>query len=497
MSKKIIIVGAGPGGLASGMLLAHKGFDVEIFEKNPVVGGRNGSIQLGEYKFDIGPTFFMMDYVLREIFKTTGRDLEDYVKLTRLDPMYNLHFGSLNQAITIFSDRAKMKAELARVFPGAEKGLDKFYRKEKTRFDRLIPVLSHHNNNILDVFNFRTILALPSFSFGKKLYDVMGNYFKPEYARLSFTFQSKYLGMSPWDCPGAFALVPYTEHQDGVYHLEGGLSQSTVAMAKAIKEDGGKIHCSTPVASLLIKNKKIYGVKLADGREVLADKVIVNADFGYTMNNLVPAGAARKWTPKKLAKTKLSCSIFMMYLGLKRTTTLPHHSILFAKNYRQNVADIFSGKLTDKDFSVYVRDASKTDKTLAPKGKTALYVLVPVANNRSGIDWDKVKGKVRKQALNILATDFGLKDIEKDIEVEKIITPADWEKDYNVYEGAVFNLAHNLNQMIWFRPHNRFEDFKNLYLTGGGTHPGSGLPTIYESGRIAARLICKEFGVKY
>lgn len=497
MAKKIIIVGAGPGGLSAGMLLADKGLSVEIFEKNPQVGGRNGCLQLGDYKFDIGPTFFMMDYVLRDIFKTTGRDLDDYVKLIKLDPMYNLFFGGKGQKIVIYSDREKMKSELERVFPGSEKGLDKFYRQEKKRFDRLMPVLSHHNNNILDVFSPKSILALPSFSIGKKLYDVMGNYFKQEYARLSFTFQSKYLGMSPWDCPGAFALVPYTEHQDGIWHVRGGLSELPKAMAKAFVESGGKIHYNSTVASLLIKNKKVYGIKLTDGREILADKVIVNADFGHAMNNLLPAGAVKKWSPQNLKNKKLSCSIFMMYLGVNRTTDLPHHSIRFAKNYRQNVADIFEGRLSDGDFSVYVRDATKTDPTLAPKGKSALYILVPVANNRSGIDWNRVKNKVRKQTLAILADNFGLKDLEKDIEEEKIITPADWAKDYNVYEGAVFNLSHHLDQMIWFRPHNRFEELKNLYLTGGGTHPGSGLPTIYESGRIAAKLICQEYKIKY
>lgn len=495
MAQKIIIIGAGPGGLSTGMLLTHKGFDVEIFEKNSLSGGRNGALRLGEYTFDTGPTFLMMEYVLRDIFKLTGRDLDDYVKLTRLDPMYHLHFGD-DKMIVVSDKRKKMAEEIKRLFPGDEKGLPKFYQQEKKRLNRLMPVLSHHNNNIFDALHPRTLLALPYFSIGQKLYDVMGNYFKNEFARLSFTFQSKYLGMSPWECPGAFALVPYVEHETGVWHVEGGLSELARAMADAVKEMGGKIHYNTAVASLLIKNKKVYGVKLADGREVLADRVVVNADFGYVMNNLVPPGILKKWSPAKLKKKKMSCSIFMMYLGVKRTTDLPHHSILFAKDYRQNVKDIFSGRMTDKDFSLYIRDATKTDPTLAPKGKSALYVLIPAPNNRSGLNWDQLKKKVRQQALDILTDRFGLKDLEKDIEVEKIITPADWADDYNVYEGAVFNLGHQLTQMIWFRPHNRFEELKNLYLTGGGTHPGSGLPTIYQSGKIVAELICQEYNIK-
>lgn len=495
MDKKIIIVGAGPGGLAAGMLLAHRGFKVEMFEKNAEPGGRNGRIKIGDFKFDIGPTFFMMNFVLQGIFEETGRDLDDYVNLKKLEPMYRLYFPDDRQML-ISSDRLKMERELKRVFSGDEAGVAKFYKREERRFKRLFPVLAHHNNNILEALHPRMLLALPHFGIGRVLYDIMGDYFKNEFAKLSFTFQSKYLGMSPWDCPGAFAMVPYIEHSTGVWHIEGGLSETARAMAEVIEESGGQIHYNTPVASLLIKNKKVYGVKLADGQEVLADKVVVNADFGYTMSNLIPAGTLRKWSPKKLAKKKLSCSIFMMYLGIDGTTDLNHHSIVFARDYHRNVNDIFSGQLTDGDFSLYVRDATKTDPTLAPKGKTALYVLVPVPNNRSGLEWNKIKPKIRKQTLKILSERLGLKDLEQRIEAEKIITPADWASDYNVYEGAVFNLAHHLDQMLWFRPHNRFEELKNLYLTGGGTHPGSGLPTIYQSGKIAADLISKEFKVK-
>lgn len=489
--NKIAIIGAGPGGLVSAILLAHHGFQVEVFEKNERAGGRNGYLEFDGFKFDIGPTFFMMDFVLRDIFHELGRNLDDYVKMTKLSPMYRLYFPDDRQ-IDVFSEDEKMEQQLKKLFPGDELGLKKFNRCEKQRLKKLFPILSHHNNNILEVFHPRFLSALASFSVGRSLYDVLGDYFKEELAKLSFTFQAKYLGMSPWECPGAFAMVPYIEHHDGIWHLEGGLSESISAMVAVAKELGVKIHYQTPVASLLIKNKQVYGVKLTDGVEVLADKVVANSDFGYTMSNLTPSKNLHKWSPKKLAKKKLSCSIFMMYLGISGKTDLEHHSIAFARDYKQNVDDIFNGKLTDEDFSVYVRDASKTDSTLAPAGHSALYVLVPVPNNRSGIDWEKSAPKIRKQTLAILEERFKIENINDRIVAEKIITPTDWERDYNVYQGAVFNLSHHLSQMLWFRPHNRFEELKNLYLTGGGTHPGSGLPTIYQSGKIVADLIVKE-----
>lgn len=487
--KKIIIIGAGPGGLSAGMLLAHEGYEVEIFEKEKINGGRNGFFQLGDYKFDIGPTFLMMEYILREIFTQTRRKLDDYLKLTKLSPMYRLMFR--DKELEVFDDDEKMMSELVRVFPGEEKGLLKFNQREAWRLAKLFPILSRDNNNIFDALHPRFLAALPAFALGRSLFQELGQYFKQTDARLCFTFQSKYLGMSPWACPGAFAMVPYVEQQFGIYHVEGGLSQISVAMAKALVEDGGLIHYVAKVKEIIIEKGQAKGVRLEDGRECLAEAVIMNADFAYGMSNLITPKVLKKYTPERLAKKKYSCSTFMLYLGLKKEYKLNHHTIIFAKDYKQNVDDIFAGRLTDKDFSIYVQNAGVSDKTLAPAGHSTFYVLVPVPNNQSGLDWAKLAPIVREQALDILEERLGLSDLRKMIEVEKVVTPADWESDLNVKYGAVFNLGHQLNQMLWFRPHNRFEEIENLFLVGGGTHPGSGLPTIYESGRIVANLIKK------
>lgn len=201
----------------------------------------------------------------------------------------------------------------------------------------------------------------------------------------------------------------------------------------------------------------------------------------------------KKWTPEYLEKKKYSCSTFMLYLGVnKRYDNIPHHNILFADDYKKNVTEISRTKVLSDDPSVYVQNACRTDSTLAPEGKSTIYVLVPVPNNTAGIDWEKEQGRFRDKIVRICETKGGLKDLHKHIEVEKIISPKDWETDKLVYRGATFNLAHNIGQMLIFRPHNRFEDIKNCYLAGGGTHPGSGLPTIYESGRITADHISKK-----
>ncbi len=233
---------------------------------------------------------------------------------------------------------------------------------------------------------------------------------------------------------------------------------------------------------------------MENGENVHADAVVVNADFGYSVCNLLPPHKLKKWAPDKLEKKKFSCGTFMLYLGLDRVyDTLNHHNVIFAGDYKSNVDIMFKGhKMTD-DFSFYIQNASVTDKTLAPQGMSTLYVLVPVPNNRSMIDWDTERQGFRDKVIDRMVARTELKDLRKHIKVEKIITPKEWEEDYNVYIAAEFNLAHNLSQMLYMRPHNEFEELKNLYLTGGGTHPGSGLPTIYESGRIVSDLIAKRF----
>jgi phytoene desaturase len=186
-----------------------------------------------------------------------------------------------------------------------------------------------------------------------------------------------------------------------------------------------------------------------------------------------------------------------MYLGVKKQYDLPHHNVFFAKDYKANVKNIFNNLKLSQDTSFYIQNASLTDPTLAPKGKSTLYVLIPVPNKKGKIDWKVEKDKVRENVLNLMETRAGLKDLRQNIEVEKIYTPDTWDDELNVFLGATFNLGHNLPQMLYFRPRNQFEEVDNVYLTGGGTHPGSGLPTIYESGRISANLICKKYGASY
>ncbi|NTV51967.1 MAG: phytoene desaturase [Candidatus Firestonebacteria bacterium] len=477
------------------MILARRGFGVTVVEKEKQVGGRNAALHLKKFKFDTGPTFLMLKDILDEVFEEAGRHSDSYLDFVKLEPMYHLQFNDLTISPT--SRHEDMRAQIQKHFPGQEAGLDRYLQKEKKRFEHMYPCQQRDYATFGRFFSREFRRALPYLALGRTLIGVLGDYFKPEKLRLAFTFQAKYLGMSPWECPGAFSIISYIEHAFGIYHVQGGLSEISEAMAEVVKEHGGKILLGAKVRQLILEGRAVRGVELENGKKLLGDEVIINADFAQAMTHLVPPGVLRKYTPQGLQKRDYSCSTFMLYLGLDKLYKMPHHTIVFAQDYRTNVDDIFKRKKLSNDVSVYIRNASVTDPSLAPKGQSALYVLVPVANLSSGIDWAKEKDAFRAMVLKTITTKTPMKDLEKHIVVEKVITPADWEADYNVFYGATFNLAHSLKQMLYFRPRNRFEELEHCYLTGGGTHPGSGLPTIYESGRITANLISRQHGVSF
>ncbi|MEM1305639.1 MAG: phytoene desaturase family protein, partial [Planctomycetota bacterium] len=234
-----------------------------------------------------------------------------------------------------------------------------------------------------------------------------------------------------------------------------------------------------------------------------ADAVVVNADFAAAMKNLTPNAKRKRWTDQKLAKKKYSCSTLMFYLGLEGTQPdLPHHTIYLSSDYERNLADIEKGRPLGPDPSVYVQNACVTDPSLAPAGCSTLYVLVPTANTHaaggsaggSAIDWHAERDRLRPIVFEQLAK-LGVADAEERVRVEHTIAPNDWRDDHRIYRGATFNLAHSLDQMLYWRAHNRFEDFGGAYIVGGGTHPGSGLPTIYSSARITTEALLDDLGL--
>jgi phytoene desaturase len=488
--KKVVIIGAGPGGLTAAMLLSSKGYDVEVFEKQDYLGGRNSSIELGDFTFDMGPTFLMMKDILEEMFELAGRNVYDYLQIKSIDPLYRLVYGD-GKVFSPTHDRNSMKEQIAQHFPGDYKGYQKYLDYEAGKYDKLIPCLQVPYNSMADFLKPRFIKALPIIDAHRSLFDHLGRYFQHDDLKLAFTFQAKYLGMSPWKCPATFSIISFIEHTGGIHHPIGGLNKISHAMAKVVDEEGGKIHLGRGVKQVTIRGGRAVGIELDSGEDVPADYVVINADFGYAMSNLIPPGYLKKWTPANLKKKGVSCSGYLLYLGVDKLYDIPHHNVIFSHDYKGNVREIADDLVLSEDPSIYIQNASTTDPTLAPEGQSTIYILVPITNNRSGVDWDAEKARYREKVLDIAESRGGLTDLRKHIVAETMLTPKDFEEKKMVYDGAIFNLAHTIDQMLVWRPHNEFEEIERCYLVGGGTHPGSGLPTIYESARISAGIIMK------
>jgi phytoene desaturase len=499
LSRRIAIVGAGPGGLATAMLLARAGADVTVFETSRRVGGRSATIEAtvpaGRFRFDTGPTFFLYPRVLEDIFAACGRRMSREIDLIRLDPQYDLIFESGGH-IRATPDIARLQQEVARLAPDDAAALPRFMADNRAKLAAFRPVLEQAFHGLRDLVRPGMLKSLPMMRPLRTVDSDLATYFKDERVRLAFSFQSKYLGMSPYRCPSLFTILAFMEYEFGVFHPRGGCGAVMEAIGRAAEDLGATFRFGEAVQEIEFEGRRAVGVRTMAGRERF-DAVVINADFAHAMQSLVPDRLRRRWTDRKLAGKKFSCSTFMLYLGLEGIDeNLAHHSIYLSADYRRNIAEIEAGRTPPSEPSFYVQNACVTDPELAPRGHSTMYVLVPVGNRTgAGIDWDAEKDRFRAIALQRLQR-LGVRDVERRIRFEKVLTPLDWEQQLAIHRGATFNLAHSLDQMLCFRPRNRFEDLDGVYLVGGGTHPGSGLPVIFESARITSRLMADDLGLR-
>lgn len=495
MKRRAVIIGAGPGGLAAAMLLARAGLTVTLLERRGQVGGRTSALGGDGFRFDLGPTFFLYPRVLREIFAVCGRDLDHEVPMVRLDPQYHLVFGG-GGSLRATPDVRRMEQAIAALSPDDAPHFRRFLDDNRVKLERFRPILENAFSRPSDLFRWSLLKLLPILRPWRSLDSELGRYFRDPRIRLAFSFQSKYLGMSPFRCPSLFSILSFLEYEHGVFHPLGGCAAVTEAMARAAEDLGVDVRLNEDVREVLFRGRKAVGVRTQRG-EYPADALVINADFGRAMTRLVPEPLRRRWTDRRIAGQRYSCSTFMLYLGIEgRCDQLAHHTIYMAKDYARNLDDIERRHVLSDDPSFYVQNACVTDPSLAPPGKSTLYVLVPVTHQHPNVDWSRERGRFRAVALKQLAR-VGLDDVERRICWEQVVTPADWEDSYEVYRGATFNLAHTLGQMLHRRPNNRFEDLESVYLVGGGTHPGSGLPVIFESARISSRLLLQDLGLPW
>ena len=493
-SQDVLIVGAGPGGLASALLLAHSGVKVTMLEKSSSVGGRTKIVEMDGFKFDRGPTFFHYPEVIEEIFQAIGRDAHKELGLIPLDPSYRLTFGA-GGSIDATSNLEEM-TERIRELSGDKnaKGFEKYVLENRKKLDFSRVCLQTPWRGPSDLLSKRAMKVATILKPWASVASDLSRLFDDERVRLAMSFQTKYLGMSPFHAPSLFTILAFLEYEHGIFHAKGGLGSITNRMSEIAIELGVDIKLETEVEELIFDNKTVVGVKTNNG-EYRAKKVVLNADFAHAMTTLVPNNKRKRWSDKKLESKGYSCSTFMLYLGIDKQYDQPHHQIYASQKYEENLKDITNHKITWEDPSLYVQNACVTDSTLAPPGQSTLYVLVPVPNTDDSIIWDDIKDEYSEVVLDMMENKLGFENVRDSIVSQTIVTPDDWDSS-DIYRGAVFNLAHSLDQMLWRRPQNRFEEFNNLFLVGGGTHPGSGLPTIFESGRITSKLILSDLGIE-
>lgn len=497
-TARVGVIGAGPGGLAAAMLLARAGADVTVFERLSHVGGRSATIRapspVGTFRFDTGPTFFLYPRVLEEIFAACGRRLHDVVELTRLDPQYHLVFEEGGE-LRATADLGRLTEEVRKLAPADAANLSRFMADNRAKLTSFQPVLQSAFLRRRDYVTPAMLRSLPMIRPLRSVDCDLARYFADPRVRLAFSFQTKYLGMSPFRCPSLFTILAFMEYEFGVWHPRGGCGAVMDAMATAAAEMGARFRLAEPVHRIEFKGKRATGVVTERGVETF-DAVVINADFAHAITRLVPNALRRNWSDKRIARKKFSCSTFMMYLGIEgRIDGLEHHTIHLSRDYRANIREIEAGLAPPSEPSFYVQNACVTDPDLAPPGHSTLYILVPVGHRSdSGPDWPQIAPLYRRQVLDRLRH-LGITDIERRIRFEKVLTPQGWEEDLAVYRGATFNLAHSLGQMMYLRPRNRFDELERVYLVGGGTHPGSGLPVIFEGARITARLLAEDLGL--
>ncbi|HSF39966.1 MAG TPA: phytoene desaturase family protein [Thermoanaerobaculia bacterium] len=494
MRERVTIVGAGPGGLASAILLAGAGLDVTVLERLPRVGGRTSTIEEEGFRFDVGPTFFLYPRVLEEIFESVGYDLHREVPMVRLDPQYRLVFGAGGELMAT-PDVERMDRSVAELSPDDAGALARFLDDNRDKFERFRPCIESPFLSWKDLLSPRMLKLLPLVRPWRSLGRELGSYFSDPRVQLAFSFQSKYLGMSPFQCPSLFSILSFLEYEYGVFHPIGGCGALTEAMARVARELGVDIRLNEPVREVLFEGRRAVGVR-TDAGVYRSDALLINADFARAMTRLVPDRLRRRWTNDRIEKKKFSCSTFMLYLGIDgRYDDVAHHTIYISKDYERNLDEIERQHVLSGDPSFYVQNASVTDPTLAPRGMSTLYVLVPVTHEHPNVDWSRERDRFRALALSRLSK-VGIEDVESRIRYERIVTPRDWDQGFEIHRGATFNLAHNLGQMLHLRPRNRFEDLDGVYLVGGGTHPGSGLPVIFQSALISSRLMMEDLGVR-
>ncbi|KAI9808611.1 MAG: hypothetical protein M1825_003761 [Sarcosagium campestre] len=502
--KSVLIVGAGVGGISTAARLAKAGFRVTVVEKNGFTGGRCSLIHHDDYRFDQGPSLLLLPRFFEEAFGDLDTSMEaEGVKLMKCEPNYNVWFGD-GESFELSTDVSRMKAEVEKW-------------EGKDGFERYLGFLQeahrHYELSVIHVLkqNFTSLLSMTRLPFLKNLLDLhaftsiynrASKYFYTERLRRVFTFGSMYMGMSPFDAPGTYSLLQYTELAEGIWYPEGGFHKVMDALVKVGERFGVNYRLNCPVESVTLSpdGRKATGVTLQSGEKLEADVVIVNADLVYAYNNLFPKSSRAS----SLSKRATSCSSISFYWAMDRIVPeLTTHNIFLANDYRESFDDIFDRQLMPQEPSFYVNVPSRIDPTAAPEGKDAIVVLVPVGHllddktdrgldPKTRQDWEAMLSKARTTVFSTIEARTGARDLQSSVVKEIVNTPQSWKETFNLDKGSILGLSHSFFNVLCFRPRTKHPDIDNCFFVGASTHPGTGVPVCLAGSKLVAEQILEE-----
>jgi phytoene desaturase len=489
-AKSALVIGAGIGGITAATHLARGGFHVTVLEKNAQPGGRCDRFSRQGHHFDTGPTLLLFTSMYEAEFRSLGTSLRERLDLQRVDPTYHLVFDDGRQ-LALTSDMKSMQEQLESIQPESFQGLLR-YLQEGDRHYRLAmdKLVDRDFRKASDFFNLQNIPLLFRLKPLVHHYRNMSAYFDDPRLKTAFTFQDVYMGLSPFEAPATFSMMPYTELAHGVWYPKGGMYSLVESLTDLARQAGVDFVFNSAVDRIDTNAAHARGVYLTDGTRLNAEVILANADLPYVYQNLLPQdGIARS-----MSRKRYSCSVISFFWGVDKTyQALGPHTLFLADDYRENFESIVKDLSLPANPSLYVHAPARLDPSMAPPGQDTLTAIVPVGHmsENGGQNWGALRDEARQHVFRRLET-LGITDLQSHIKFEMTYTPPSWKKRYNLVKGSTHGLAHTLTQMAYFRPSNRHPRYQNLYFVGASTHPGTGVPTAMVSGRLVAERIREE-----
>ena len=489
-AEQAVVVGAGFGGLAVAVRLQAAGVDVTVIDKRHQPGGRAGQWVQDGYTFDTGPSLVTAPGILDDLFRVAGSSLRDEVELVPLDPFYRVFFHD-GTRFDYVGDPERMKAQMARIDADDAANFDAFMAALRPIHDAVIRdrLGSTPFDRVGTLMGF--LPRLLRLSGHRSVTSIVSRYFRDWRHRFLYSFHPLFVGGNPFRTPAIYLMIPYLEREGGVWFTRGGMYSIVQALADAFERMGGRLETGVEVERIRVRNGRCVGLETSSG-SVSADLVVSNADPGETYGRLLKGTRA---SPLARRRFEYSMSCYLLYLGVQRQyPELAHHTLVLSPRYEELLEDIFDRQVLSDDFSLYLHIPTRTDPEMAPPGCESMYVLVPVPNNASGIDWGAEGPRFGDRILRFLE-EWGMPGLRDAVRVRRDFGPDDFRSEYNATLGNAFSVVPSLSQTAWFRPHNRGQGIDGLYLVGAGTHPGAGVPGVVLSAEATFRAIAEDRGL--